>query len=77
MRGSKTGRPAHRTYLAVLVVISIVALLLPGRWTGKLISLMQVIVPFQDGAAVATDSIAGVISADNGTVSRRAFEALE
>ncbi len=77
MRGSKTGRPAHQTYLAVLIVISIVALLLPGRWTGKLISLMQVIVPFQDGAAIATDSIAGVISADNGTVSRRAFEALE
>jgi cell shape-determining protein MreC len=38
---------------------------------------MQVIVPFQDGATVATDSIARVIAADKGTVSRRAYETLQ
>ncbi len=77
MRRSKTGGPAQRTYLTVLVLVSIVALLLPGRWTGKLISLMQVVVPFQDGATVATDSIARVITTDNGAVSRGKYEALQ
>lgn len=77
MRGSKAHTPARRTYLAVLLGLSIVALLLPGKWTGKLISLVQVIVPFQDAATFATDSVAAVINADPGSVSRGAYEALE
>ena len=76
MRRSKARTSARRTYLTFLVGLSIVALLLPGRWTGKLISLVQIIVPFQDAATFATDSVAAAINADPGSISRGTYEAL-
>lgn len=44
---------SERTILLVLAGLALVALLLPTRWTGKLSSLVQILVPFQDTAANA------------------------
>ena len=54
----RTGRRHRSTYLAVLVVITLVALALPRAWTGKLMSLTQVLVPFQDAATATADMLA-------------------
>ncbi len=70
-------RPARRTYLAVLVAICITALLLPAEWTGKLISLVQVIVPFQHAASFAADSVEHALTPNNPAVSSEAHEALK
>ncbi|MGB2987338.1 MAG: rod shape-determining protein MreC [Phycisphaerae bacterium] len=57
--------------------MSIVALLLPGGWTGKLISLVQIIVPFQHAATSIADSVTDALKPDPPTVSGEAYEALE
>ncbi len=68
---------SRKTYLAILPVIAITALLLPAEWTGKLISLAQIIVPFQHAAAVTADSVGQALRPNNPTVSPEEHEALE
>lgn len=60
-----------------LVALSLGAMLLPDAWTGKLISLVQVIVPFQHGAAVVGDSVSRFFSIDGPAVSREQYETVE
>lgn len=47
----------QHSYLLVLVAVSLTAMLLPSSWTGGLISLVQVIVPFQHAATAVGDRI--------------------
>ena len=68
---------SRRTYLAILPVIAITALLLPAEWTGKLISLAQIIVPFQHAATVTADSVGQALRPNKPTVSPEEYEALE
>ncbi len=77
MRIRNPRRSSRRTYLIVLVVLSVTALLLPGRWTGKLIGLVQVIVPFQHAATAAVDSVGDALHGSGTAVSQEAYEALE
>ena len=46
-----------RHSLVVLLALTLVGFLLPSSWTGRLINLVQVIVPFQDAAASAVDGL--------------------
>ncbi len=52
-----------KSILTALIIVSAVGIMLPDRITGSLISLVQVIVPFQDwttrGTQAATDALAG------------------
>lgn len=61
----------------MLVVVPIVAWFLPRAWTGKLISLVQVIVPLQDAATAAGDAVGGAARRQAGPVSRDVFDALQ
>lgn len=45
-----------------MVSVSLVLLILPTRWTGGLISAVQLLVPLQDAAHMAAQSAAGVLS---------------
>ncbi len=62
-------------YLMVLVGVTVVALLLPSAWTGKLISLVQIIVPFQHASVVAGESIREALTPEEDAVSAEAYEA--
>ena len=69
--------PSKKSLLLTLLALSIVALLLPRRWTGGLISLVQIIVPFQDAASVAMNSAASALDGPESAVSAEAYHALE
>jgi len=62
--------------VALLVVVSAALILFPQRWTGELISLVQVIVPFQDAATVAVDAVSSLGDARPSSVPGEAHEAL-
>lgn len=59
MYGRRRTIPRRHLYLPVLIVISLIALLLPSRWTGGLISLVQIVVPFQHAATAVADAVGG------------------
>jgi len=59
MRRSPRPRSRRKTYLVVLAALSLAALLAPSSWTGRLISLVQVVVPFQSATNVAVDATVG------------------
>lgn len=65
MRTRKRRIPPNRIWLVILLGISLIGLTLPRRWTGGLISLVQVFVPFQDAVEVTADSAAAAL-ADRG-----------
>jgi cell shape-determining protein MreC len=48
---------SKKVLVALLIVACVAAIFFPQRWTGGLISLVQVIVPFQDAATVAADAV--------------------
>jgi len=50
--------PAAWIVVAVLLALSLTAMLLPASWTHGLISLVQILVPFQDAAARTADAAA-------------------
>jgi len=60
-----------------LLGVSLLGLLLPRRWTGGLMSLVQVIVPFQHAANVATDQLSDLAPGDAAPVPRSAVQILE
>ncbi len=62
--------------LIVLVLLSSGALLLPNGWTEGLVSLVQVIVPFQDAASTSADVVAGAFELDAPPVQAEVHDAL-
>jgi len=76
MRYARPKRDGKRTLALALVSVSIIALLLPSAWTGKLISLAQVIVPFQHAVTAAADTVAGE-EAPGGTVTTADYDAVQ
>lgn len=73
----RTGRRHKSTYLGVLFVMTLVALVLPRAWTGKLMSLAQVLVPFQDAATAVADTLADDGVSDREGVPRETYDALQ
>jgi len=72
-------RPVGRStkvILIALLLVSAVAVLFPQRWTGGFISLVQVIVPFQDAATVAADALSSLGEVRPSAVPSEAYEAL-
>lgn len=76
MYRSKKLAPSKRTLLVSLALLSLLILLLPHRWTGGLISLVQVIVPFQDAARQTAESLRSSLHGEPDRVSGAAHEAL-
>ncbi len=77
MTGSRSKtHPSKKKLLLTLLGISIVALLLPHSWTAGLISLAQVLVPFQDAAATAAEAVAGALTDDDHPVPASEHKAL-
>lgn len=67
---------SHRSYLYTLVGLSLLALILPSAWTGRLISAMQLLVPFQDAAGRAADAARGVLDGDGKPVSGEVYDSV-
>jgi len=77
MRYSSTYRSPRKLYLAVLIGLCLLAMVLPRSITGKLINLVQVILPLQDAAGSLTDSLLGGEDDPGGIVSREEHEQLQ
>lgn len=75
-RRKPVGR-STKVILSALLLISAAAILFPQRWTGGLISLVQVIVPFQDAATVAVDAVSSLGEVRPSAVPNEAHEALK
>lgn len=69
--------PTAKRWLILFLVTSVVVVLLPRKWTGGLISLVQVIVPFQDAVASGADAVGDAISASAASVPAEEFESLQ
>ena len=67
---------SKKLLVALMVLASLSAIFFPQRWTGGLISLVQVIVPFQDAATVAADAVAQVGLVRSAAVPGEAYDAL-
>ncbi len=76
MRYGRMQHSGKRTLVFVLVAISLLALLLPSAWTGKLISLVQVILPFQHAVTSVVDTVRGDGSDADRLVSGAEYETL-
>jgi len=72
-------RSPSRTGIAVIVlsVVSLVALLLPGAWSDKLLSIAQIIAPLQDGVSLAARSVSTGLSGEAPGVSPAERDALQ
>lgn len=60
----------------LLIVAALSAIVFPGRWSGPLINLVQVVVPLQDAATVAADALSSLGNDRPSAVSSEAYEAL-
>lgn len=60
----------------MLIVACVAAILFPQRWTGGLISIVQVIVPFQDAATVAADAVSSLGELQPSAAPGEAYDAL-
>lgn len=76
MRYGRSKHSGRRTLVFTLLGISLLSLLLPSAWTGKLISLVQVMVPFQHAVTSAADGWRGGDSATDTIVSGAEYEVL-
>jgi cell shape-determining protein MreC len=76
MVASRRHSSLPRKTLTVLIVLSIAALLFPQAWTHRLISLVQVLVPFEHVAASAADAVEGALTRSGGTVPAEELDAL-
>lgn len=74
-RGKPVGR-STKVFLFALLLVSATAILFPQRWTGGFISLVQVVVPFQDAATVAVDAVSSLGEVRPSAVSSEAYEVL-
>jgi cell shape-determining protein MreC len=77
MRLRQARKPVRRTYLTVLLVASIALFIVPAALTGRLISLIQVLIPFQHGAAIAADSVGGTVDGAGAPVPRAQYDDLQ
>lgn len=77
MSRRKPGTRSRKTHVYMLIAISILVMLLPAVWTGKLSGVVQLIVPFQHAATSAADSLADALERDARPVSSEVHEALE
>lgn len=77
MQRSLAYRRSRLTLLVVVLVLPAAALLLPTAWTGNLVSLAQIIVPFQSASTVAVDAVASTFTGSNDVVTLEAFQQLE
>lgn len=67
---------SKKVLVALLMVACTAAIFFPQGWTGGLISLVQVIVPFQDAATVAADAISHLGEGRPSAVPGETFDAL-
>jgi len=75
-RRRKPVERSTKVILGALLLISAAAILFPQRWTGGFISLVQVVVPFQDAATVAVDAVSSLGEVRPSPVPSEAYEAL-
>ncbi len=76
MHRRKPGTSSTRKILVGLLTLSVILFLLPSRWTNRLISLVQLLVPMQDAVTVAGDSTVRALSGGGSTaVSPEEFDA--
>lgn len=61
MRRSRR-KPNRRNLILALGMVSLVGFLLPASITGRLISLVQVIIPFQDWSSRSVEAVEGAVS---------------
>ena len=67
----------RKRLLTILVIVSVIGVMLPERLTGRLINLVQVLIPFQDWATRSANAAGDALDRPAGaTVARPAFEAL-
>jgi len=76
MARARSKRDGRRTLVLVLAGISATAWLLPASWTGKLISLVQVLVPFQHAVATTSSAVTGSALGGDEAVSSLAHQAV-
>lgn len=76
---ARSKRRLNRTrILLTLAAVSVVAVLLPRSVTGRLISLVQVIIPFQDWTTRTLDAgVSALDGADSAPVPRSDYDAVE
>lgn len=77
MRRQRPRTPSIRQVLFTLVAVSLVALVTPAAWTAKLISLVQLILPFQQAADVTAETIASTIRGSGAPVPAETHRQLE
>ncbi len=76
MAGRKRSHASLRWTVLGLAVASVTLLLLPRRWTGSLISVVQLLIPFQDAAGTAIDAAGNALDSNEASVPSEAYEAL-
>lgn len=59
MNKSRWGKPSRKKTIITLLVIALVAMIIPNAISSRLISLVQILVPFQHAVTRAADSITG------------------
>ena len=77
MSRSKWGKPSRKSTLIVLFVIALAALIMPQSIGGRLISLVQILIPFQHAASSATDALVGEAGASTTDVSGAEYDAIK
>lgn len=76
MRQHKRAILSRHKLLPALAVVALILFFLPQSWTGGLISLVQVLVPFQDGATAGVHLVADVGHGGSSSVSAEAYQSL-
>jgi len=62
--------------MIVLVTVSLATLFAPQVWLHKMISLVQIVVPFQHLAQAGANAVGGALATDGPSVGRAAYDAL-
>jgi len=68
---------SYRNLVITLVVASCGVMLLPSRWTGGWLSLLEVLVPFQDALTASADAAADALAGAEEDVPRSKYAELE
>jgi len=77
MRRRKRAVRQKQVVIAVVLLASLFALFLPPAWTGRLITIAQVLVPFQDAAGLAADGAAGALGSSTDPVPAETHQAVQ
>ncbi len=76
MRHHRRANLSRYKLLPALGFVALVLFLLPQSWTGGLISLVQILVPFQDGATAGVHLVADDGNGVSSSVSAEAYQSL-